>query len=212
MRTTFKWFFCTVLIRSFHTISQSSESLLKEKGSKFYGYAFPCKNELEAKNFIQDLKKVHHTARHFCYAYRFGHDLLDYRANDDGEPNNSAGMPILGQIQSFGVTNVLVVVVRYFGGVKLGVGGLVSAYKETAKMAMENSIIIEKKVTKKIEIHFEYEFMPKVMNVMKQFNMEILSQDFNLSCILIFRCPVELEVQVLDEISPLIPIINEIYL
>ncbi len=200
------------MIRSFHTISQSSESLLKEKGSKFYGYAFPCKNELEVKKLIQELKKVHHTARHFCYAYRFGHEMLDYRANDDGEPNNSAGMPILGQIQSFGVTNVLIVVVRYFGGVKLGVGGLVSAYKEAAKMAMENCVIIEKKVTKKIEIHFEYEFMPKVMNVMKQFNLEILSQNFNLSCILIFSCPVELEVQVLEEISPLIPITNEIHL
>lgn len=130
---------------TYKTINLPSEEVLfKEKNSKFFGYAYPVTTEEEIKEIIEQLRKVHFSARHWCYAYQIGTEKIQYRANDDGEPNNSAGMPIYGQIQSFEVTNILIVVVRYFGGVKLGVGGLISAYKTAAQMALENAIIIEK--------------------------------------------------------------------
>ena len=118
----------------------SEEALYKEKNSKFFGYAFPVNDEEEVKAILEDTKKQHHSARHWCYAFQLGTDKIYYRANDDGEPNNTAGMPIYGQIQSFGVTNVLVVVVRYFGGIKLGVGGLISAYRAAAQMALHADV------------------------------------------------------------------------
>ena len=136
---------------SFDTIKSPVENiLLKEKGSKFIGFVFPVANEKEIKAALAKVKDEHPKATHHCYAFRLGINGENYRANDDGEPNNSAGMPIYGQIQSFEVTNVLDVVVRYFGGVKLGVGGLITAYKTTAQMALENAEIIEKT----IDIHF----------------------------------------------------------
>lgn len=125
----------------------SDEILYKEKNSKFFGYAFPISSEDEAKIILESLRKQHSSAGHCCYAFQIGTDKIQFRANDDGEPSNSAGMPIYGQIQSFDVTNVLVVVVRYFGGVKLGVGGLISAYKISAQMALETSEIAEKRLT-----------------------------------------------------------------
>jgi len=131
---------------TYKTISKPSEEVLfKEKNSKFFGYAFPITTEDEAKTHIEELKKKHHQARHWCYAWQTGKEEneLHFRANDDGEPSNSAGMPIYGQIQSFDVTDILVVVVRYFGGVKLGVGGLIQAYKTAAQLALENSRIVE---------------------------------------------------------------------
>ena len=109
----------------------SEETLFKDRNSKFFGYAFPVLNEDDVKNALESLKKKHHSARHFCYAWQLGVETISYRANDDGEPNNSAGMPIYGQIQAFGVTNILIVSVRYFGGTKLGVGGLINAYKNS---------------------------------------------------------------------------------
>ena len=131
---------------TYKTLENLSEGLYKEKGSKFIGYATPCYNELEAKEFLNSWKKDNNQARHLCYAYRFGLTNFTTRTNDDGEPSNSAGMPIYGQLQSFNVTNILVVVVRYFGGTKLGVGGLIKAYKNGAKLALENSIIIHKTI------------------------------------------------------------------
>ena len=132
---------------TYNTITKPSQDVLfKDKNSKFFGYAFPVKSEEEIKSYLEALKKQHHSARHWCYAYQLGTETTNYRANDDGEPNNSAGMPIYGQIQSFNLTNVLVVVVRYFGGVKLGVGGLINAYKTTAQLALESSNIIEKTI------------------------------------------------------------------
>ncbi|MCB0451221.1 MAG: YigZ family protein, partial [Confluentibacter sp.] len=122
----------------------SEEVLFKDKNSKFFGYAFPVSQEEEIKMHLEQLKKKHFSARHWCYAYQIGTEKISFRANDDGEPNNSAGMPIYGQIQSFEVTNILVVVVRYFGGTKLGVGGLISAYKNTAQLALEKATIVEK--------------------------------------------------------------------
>ena len=168
---------------TYKTIEKPSEEILfKEKNSKFYGYAFPVTSEEEIKNHLDRLRKQHHGAVHFCYAFQLGTDKIQYRANDDGEPSNSAGMPIYGQIQSFGITNVLVVVVRFFGGVKLGVGGLISAYRTAAQMALEESQIIEKTIDVSFEIAFDYKNMNKVMRVIKEKNLEIVSQEMNESC------------------------------
>ena len=160
----------------------SEEVLLKEKNSKFFGYAFPVTSEEDVKENLERLRKEHFSARHWCYAYQIGTEKIQYRANDDGEPNNSAGMPIYGQIQSFEVTNVLVVVVRYFGGVKLGVGGLISAYKTAALMALENAEIIEKTINKHFIISFGYAHMNKVMRIIKEKNLQIVSQKMEMDC------------------------------
>lgn len=168
---------------TFKTIgSPSTEILFKEKNSKFFGYAFPVTTEDEIKSHLDKLRKKHFGAGHFCYAFQLGTDTLFFRANDDGEPNNSAGMPIYGQIQSFGLTNVLVVVVRFFGGVKLGVGGLISAYKTAAQMALEESVILEKTIDVHFEISFDYKNMNKVMRIIKEKNLEIISQQMKESC------------------------------
>ena len=168
---------------TFKTLSSPSEEVLyKEKNSKFFGYAFPVASEEEIKSILEDLKKQHYAARHWCYAFQLGTSKIYYRANDDGEPNNSAGMPIYGQIQSFEVTNVLVVVVRYFGGVKLGVGGLISAYKTTAQMALESADIIEKTINIHYLIRFDYKNMNKVMRVIKEKNLDIIAQKMEMDC------------------------------
>ena len=168
---------------TYRTIDVKSESLLKEKQSKFYGYAFPILDIESVKSSIDSLKKMHHSARHFCYAYQIGVQDLVYRVNDDGEPRNSAGIPIYGQIQSFDLTNILIVVVRYFGGTKLGVGGLVSAYKECAKLTIESNTIITKEITIKIQLKFDYLLMNKVMRVIKEHNLVILNQQMHTSCV-----------------------------
>ena len=168
---------------TYKTIAAASEEVLyKEKNSKFFGYAFPVTTEEEIKEILERLRKEHFSARHWCYAYQIGTEKIQYRANDDGEPNNSAGMPIYGQIQSFEVTNVLVVVVRYFGGVKLGVGGLISAYKITAQMALENSEIVERTINKHFIISFGYANMNKVMRIIKEKNLQIISQKMEMDC------------------------------
>jgi uncharacterized YigZ family protein len=173
----------TVLTDTYNTIAfPSTEILYKEKNSKFFGYAFPVTNEDEIKEHLDVLRKQHHGAVHFCYAFQLGTDKIQYRANDDGEPSNSAGIAIYGQIQSFGITNVLVVVVRFFGGVKLGVGGLISAYRTAAQMALEESQIIEKTIDVTFEVTFDYKNMNKVMRVIKEKNLEIVSQEMNESC------------------------------
>jgi uncharacterized YigZ family protein len=168
---------------TFKTIaSPSTEILFKEKNSKFFGYAFPVTTEDEIKLHLDKLRKKHFGAGHFCYAFQLGSETLFFRINDDGEPNNSAGMPIYGQIQSFGLTNVLVVVVRFFGGVKLGVGGLISAYKTAAQMALEESVIQEKTIDVHFQISFDYKNMNKVMRIIKEKNLEIISQQMKESC------------------------------
>lgn len=167
----------------YKTLSKpSKEVLFKEKKSKFYGYAYPLESEDEVKPLIEKLKKQHHTANHVCYAWQLGINNVRYRANDDGEPNNSAGMPIYGQIQSFEVTNVLVAVARIFGGTKLGVGGLISAYRTAAQMALEASPIVERTEKAHFEIKFGYETMNKVMRIIKQHNLEIVSQKLEMEC------------------------------
>ena len=171
------------IIDSYKTITQpSKEGLFKDRGSKFYGYAFPVSNEEEIKEKIELLKKQHYNARHWCYAWQLGKNYDHYRANDDGEPSNSAGMPIYGQLQSFNVTNVLVVVVRYFGGTKLGVGGLIKAYKNGAKLALENSNIIDKTINEEFLIKFEYPEMNTVMRIIKDEKISIINQKLELNC------------------------------
>lgn len=159
-----------------------SEGMYKEKGSKFIAYAAPCFSEEEAKILMTEWRKSHHQARHLCYAFRFGADKKVYRANDDGEPNNSAGAPILGQIQSFDLSNVLIGVVRYFGGTKLGVGGLIHAYKTAAKEAIENGVIVEKELKEQFELSFTYHEVPFVMSLVKQMDLQVLNTDFQLDC------------------------------
>ncbi len=168
---------------TYKTIELASEEVLfKEKNSKFFGYAYPVTSEEEVKIHIEYLKKQHFSARHWCYAYQIGTEQFSFRANDDGEPNNSAGMPIYGQIQSFEVTNILVVVVRYFGGVKLGVGGLITAYKTTAQLALENATIIEKTIDTIFVLTFDYKNMNKVMRIIKEKKIDIITQKMELNC------------------------------
>ena len=168
---------------TYRTLAFPSEEILyKEKNSKFFGYAFPISSEDEAKTILESLRKQHSSAGHCCYAFQIGTDKIQFRANDDGEPSNSAGMPIYGQIQSFDVTNLLVAVVRYFGGVKLGVGGLISAYKISAQMALEASEIVEKTIDIHFIIKFDYKNMNKVMRVIKEKNLDIVSQKMEMSC------------------------------
>lgn len=168
---------------TYKTITKASEEVLfKDKNSKFFGYAFPVENEDEVKEHLEELKKKHHSARHWCYAWQFGKEEFHYRANDDGEPSNSAGMPIYGQILSFEVTNVLIVVVRYFGGVKLGVGGLINAYKTGAQMALEASKIVERTVDFEYEISFDYPEINKVMRVIKENDLNVINQVLELDC------------------------------
>jgi len=160
----------------------SEETLFKEKGSKFFGYAFPVSSEEDVKERLEELRKKHHAARHFCYAYQLGIEKIRFRANDDGEPNNSAGMPIYGQIQSFEVTNILIVSVRYFGGTKLGVGGLITAYKTSAQMALEVSDIVKKTINIEYMLTFNYDLMNSVMRIIKEKNIEIVNQKLEMDC------------------------------
>jgi len=155
----------------------------KEKGSKFYGYAFPVTDENQIKEYIEQLKSEHHKARHWCYAWRLGEETIRFRANDDGEPSNSAGQPILGQLISFDLTNILVIVVRYFGGTKLGVGGLITAYKSAAKFVLEEVEVVEKTVDINFELTFEYEFLDKVMRIIKDKKLSVNKQVMEMNCV-----------------------------
>jgi uncharacterized YigZ family protein len=168
---------------TYKTIATPSEQILfKEKNSKFYGYAFPVSTEDETKIHLELLRKQHYGAVHFCYAFQIGTENIHFRANDDGEPSNTAGMPIYGQIQSFGLTNILVVVVRFFGGIKLGVGGLISAYRTAAQMALEASEIEERTINIHYIVSFDYKNMNKIMRIIKEKNLEIISQKMEMNC------------------------------
>ena len=192
---------------TYKTIAFPSEPfLLKEKSSKFFGYAFPVETEEEVKEILENLRKQNNGAGHFCYAYQIGVEKISYRANDDGEPNNSAGMPIYGQIQSFEVTNVLVVVVRYFGGTKLGVGGLISAYKTVAQMSLEQAEIVEKTIDVHFLVAFDYPNMNKVMRVIKEKNLEIVTQKLELTCEIEIKTRKKNAEQIFDIFNSLYPI------
>ena len=171
---------------SYKTITSPSEGFFKDRGSKFFGYAYPYTSEEELKAIIEVLKKEHHTARHHCYAYRFKQDYSVYRANDDGEPTNAAGKPILGQIDAKDLTNVAVVVVRYFGGTKLGVGGMMNAYKTAALEALNNAEIIECTIDEEFEISFGYPEMNTVLRFIKDLGVDIVSQKMEMDCKIIF--------------------------
>lgn len=188
---------------TYKTLQSLSEGLYKEKGSKFIAYASPCSNEHEAKELLSEWKKNNHQARHLCYAYRFGVENYTIRANDDGEPSNSAGTSILGQIQSYELTNILIGVIRYFGGTKLGVGGLVQAYKTAAKEAIEAGEIITEQLKVRLELAFPYEKMPVLMQVIKTHKINILSQQFDLHCYITIEFP-------LSEKTLILSILNDI--
>ena len=169
---------------TYKTIASSvQEVIFKEKSSKFLGYAFPVTSEEEIKAHLEEVKKAHFSARHWCYAWQLGYGTNQrYRANDDGEPNNTAGIPIYGQIQSFELTHILVIVVRYFGGIKLGVGGLVQAYKTTAQLTLQEAETEEKLITEELRIRFDYPLMNKVMRVVKEQNLNITQQLLTEDC------------------------------
>jgi uncharacterized YigZ family protein len=164
------------------TIEKPAEIIYKDKGSKFITFAFPVTNDKQVKEILVELKKEHHTANHHCYAYRLGADKQNYRANDDGEPNNTAGKPILGQIQSNDLTDILIVVVRYFGGTLLGVSVLINAYKTSASEVIQASKIIEKQIMFRYLVSFSFEQMNDVMKVLKQSDAKINSQQFDTNC------------------------------
>lgn len=189
----------------YKTIEKPSiETLFKEKGSKFFGYAFPISSEEDVKIILENLKNQHHTARHFCYAYQLGILEKRVRVNDDGEPSNSAGMPIYGQIQAFELTNILVVSVRYFGGTKLGVGGLMSAYKISAQQALEASKIIEKTIDEYFQVSFNYDLMNKVLRIIKEHDVILINQKLDI------KCEYEIAVRKKDALK-VFQIFNEMY-
>ncbi|MFP4023504.1 MAG: YigZ family protein [Thiohalospira sp.] len=164
------------------TINKPSEGLFKDRGSKFLAFAFPVSSEEEIKAIQEQLRNKYHDARHHCYAYMLGPEKKNFRANDDGEPSSTAGKPILGQIRSFNLTNILIVVIRYFGGTKLGVGGLINAYKTAAEEALKNAKIVKKILHDIYELRFDYPQMNEIMRIMKEENIEQIDQHFELSC------------------------------
>jgi uncharacterized YigZ family protein len=189
------------------TLANESTGLFKDRSSKFFYYSFPVINEEEIKSHLKDLRKKHFDARHHCYAWNLGTDGMSYRANDDGEPNHSAGDPILGQIRSHQLTNVLIVVVRYFGGTKLGISGLINAYKTSAALAIEENEIIEQLITSKINIHFPYADLNEVMKLVKTFDLIILKQEMSLDCKMILEVRLGLADQIKDSLNDILPLI-----
>ena len=167
---------------TYKTISKPAEGLFKDKGSKFISFAYPVSSEDQIREIILTLKKEHYSARHHCYAWRLGHEKLLFRSNDDGEPSSTAGKPILGQIQSHDLTNILIVVVRYFGGTLLGVSGLINAYKNAALDAINQSEIVEEIVEHKLLIEFGYGVMNDVMKVFKDEKLPQIESVFDLEC------------------------------
>ncbi len=167
---------------TFYTIEKESKGYFKDRGSKFLSFAFPIQSEKEVKSILSELKKSHHSARHYCYAWRIGTEEIRFRANDDGEPSSTAGKPILGQLLSIDVTNVLLVVVRYFGGTLLGVSGLINAYRSAAADALKNADIIHKIIEKEILLEFTYNEMSEVMNLIKLEGLQVVNTQFEVDC------------------------------
>ncbi len=171
---------------TYKTIKDSSQGIYKEKGSKFIAYAMPVNSREQIKEYLADIKKSNHSARHYCFAWVIGYNREDYRINDDGEPSGTAGKPIYGQILSKNITNVLIVVVRYFGGVKLGKGGLINAYRKAAAEALKNAVIITKTIRETYRLHFEYPLMSDVMKIFNEHDIEQLERRFELDCTIDF--------------------------
>mgnify|MGYP000183504920 CR=1 FL=1 len=171
----------------YKTIETPAEGLYKEKGSKFIALAYPVRTEEAVKEIVEEIKVRYYDARHHCYAYRLGVDKKKFRANDDGEPSSTAGKPILGQILSYDLTDILIVVVRYFGGIKLGVSGLINAYRAAAADAIGHARIVEKTDDEVFRIKFDYTVMNEVMRVVKEEEPEILEQSYDMDCRMTLR-------------------------
>ncbi len=167
---------------SYKSIAKPTTGIYKELGSKFISFAYPVSNEEEIKEIIAEINKEYHDARHHCYAYRLGPDGENWRANDDGEPSSSAGKPILGQLLSYQLSDLLIIVVRYFGGTKLGVPGLIRAYRSAASDAIENAEVVEKIAGKMVTFTYDYIQMNGVMKLIKDYSAEIISQHFDNIC------------------------------
>lgn len=189
------------MIEVYKTITSSTEGLYKSKGSKFIAFAIPVRSVEEVKEIITDYHKKYHDARHICYAYVLQPDGRIYRANDDGEPSGTAGRPILGQINSKNLTDVLVVVIRYFGGILLGTGGLITAYKEAAASALNQAMIVEKNVEISFEVRFQYPMMNEVMKLIKEWEVIILNQNFENECVMKCTVPVSNEKQLFGKLN-----------
>ena len=191
----------------FKTITTTSSGIYKEKGSKFLSFAIPVSTSDEVKEFVKNYRKEYHDARHACYAYMLGADRNDFRTNDDGEPGGTAGRPILGQINSRELTNVLVIVVRYFGGILLGTGGLTTAYKEAAADALNLAAIIEKTVDVIISIHFDYVQTNEVMHIIKDSNARIIQQSFENLCVIQLSIPKQNENQFTSKLNKIMGLV-----
>ena len=176
---------------SYNTIEKPSTAEFKDKGSRFLAYAFPIQTVEEFKTRLAELKKEHPKAVHHCFAYRLGMDGTIFRSSDDGEPSGTAGKPILGQIDSKELTNVLVIIVRYFGGTLLGVPGLINAYKTSASMALEQMVIIKKDITKSLKLQFDYSLINEVMRTLKKFDCEIVKKEVGLFCVFDVSVPIK---------------------
>ena len=181
----------------YRTLHAPCEGLFKAKGSKHFGYGFPIASEEEAKAHLDDLRKQHDAARHVAFAWMLGYDGTLHRSSDDGEPSNSAGPPILGVIRANELTHVLFAVVRYFGGTKLGVGGLIEAYREGAAEALRHGRIVERIRTQRVRIAFAYEHMGVVMGLIKRWELEPASTDFQITCTL----DVDVRLSLVDDFS-----------
>ena len=186
---------------SYKTIKTLSQGIFKDKGSKFISFAYPVSEQESVKPIIDDLKKKYHDARHHCYAYMIGYQRKNYRVNDDGEPSGTAGKPILGQINSVGLTNVLIVVVRYFGGTLLGTSGLINAYKCAAADAINSAEITELFIKDYYQIKFPYESLSQVMKILKEENTGLANQSFDINCSIIIDFRILNRIRILEKLS-----------
>lgn len=186
---------------SFKTIKSFAQGVYKEKGSRFMAFAYPFSRQEEIKAILDKIRKEHHDARHHCFAYMIGHERLIWRVNDDGEPSGTAGKPILGQINSYGLTNILIVVSRYFGGTLLGVSGLINAYKTAAATAIQNAEIIEASVQEYYEIIYPYPVMNDVMKIVKDENLGHADQTFDIECCIIVNFRISAREKILNRFS-----------
>ena len=201
-----------MMMDKFLSIKEKSEGSYKEKGSKFIALAFPVNDENDIKEIINSVKKEHYNARHHCYAYIIGNENIRFRSNDDGEPRHTAGDPILNQIRSFQLINVLVIVARYFGGTKLGKSGLINAYKSASREALGKAKIIEKVQICKITINFKYDGLNEVMHVIQKMDLKILDQKYEETCSITGIIPKSLVQQIINEISGYKNVINVVQL
>jgi len=188
----------------FLTINQNSKAEYKDRGSKFIAYAYPITTVEECKQYLAELKKEHPKAVHYCFAYRLGLEGNVFRANDDGEPSGTAGKPILGQIDSKQLTNILIVVVRYFGGTLLGTSGLINAYKTTAALALQTTPIVQKPILIVHDFHFDYTKMNDIMSIVKKYDCSIIKQEIQLFCFLSIGIPKARKEEVLYQINEVI--------